>query len=293
MFNDSFDILVTDDSVNTKQSNLRELLKVILQSSLIFFTVWQFSRLSEQVQGGLISLSNDLFDPLVYIRSVFVLGLPLFAITYYLLPNNLKETIRLLIRAQGRIKQIEKNRENLSVEHRNLLNYAMRYGATSVDHIVSQAFSVLKGSSSGKFSIGSPLPGGGPWSDERVLPIIKTIRTLTPTETEALNSVLYDYWFTYRRLNYGGVNSDYEYLSNSSIDKSQLDEVSQMLGIIPSEYGYSIRPNNFGLDWLIEIGDKRHKDFVESRDTEEEAEVRAKELADQNALPFQGFWGRR
>ena len=293
MFDESLKNSINENRVNSNKSNLRDLTKVIIQTSLIFFTVWQLSRLSKQIHEGLISFSYDLLDPLVYFRSVFVVGLPLLALTYFLLPSNLKELVKLLLQAYGKIQKLENDREDLSVRHQEILRYAMINGAQNINHIISQAHVALQSTMTKKYSIGSLLPGGGPWTKEEAEPVIQSIRLLSPIEIEALNSNLYAYWYSLSRSKNRSMQLDYEYIKDSEIDKPLLDEVSQILGVVPSEYGYSIRPNNYGHDWLIEIGDKTCKNLVEARETKEEAEIRAKELADQNALPFLGMWGRR
>lgn len=193
----------------------------------------------------------------------------------------------------GKIQKLENDREDLSVRHQEILRYAMINGAQNINHIISQAHVALQSATTKKYSLGSLLPGGGPWTEEEAEPVIQSIRLLSPSEIESLNSNLYAYWYSLRRSNNRSMQLDYENIKDSEIDKPLLDEVSQILGIIPSEKGYSIRPNNFGNDWLVEVGDKTIKDVVETRETKEEAEIRAKELADQNALPFLGMWGRR
>ncbi len=293
MIDDERDTPNSEEREKSRNSNLHLVIKVFFQFFLTYFTVWQFSRLSEQIHEGIISLSNDLFDPLVYIRSVFVVGLLLLALTYFLLPSNLKELVKLLLQAYGKIQKLENDREDLSVRHQEILRYAMINGAQNINHIISQAHVALQSATTKKYSIGSLLPGGGPWTKEEAEPVIQSIRLLSPIEIEALNSNLYAYWYSLSRSKNRSMQLDYEYIKDSEIDKPLLDEVSQILGIIPSEKGYSIRPNNFGNDWLVEVGDKTIKDVVETRDTKEEAENCARKLAETNNLPFQGIWGRR
>ena len=107
MIDDERDTPNSEEREKSRNSNLHLVIKVFSQFFLTYFTVWQFSRLSEQIHEGIISLSNDLFDPLVYIRSVFVVGLLLLALTYFLLPSNLKELVKLLLQAYGKIQKLE------------------------------------------------------------------------------------------------------------------------------------------------------------------------------------------
>lgn len=277
----------------TEKTRQGKIIEAAILSFLFYFILLQLCRLRIDIGNGIVSFADGVLNPLNYIQGVFI-GLTLAALTYFIIPSGIKELVREYSQAMKDINKLKEDRKKLGRGQRTIINYAMKSGNTDIDSILDQTYRAVTRGSSGKYGLGAI--GGGAYIDDPLAKeIVETLLSLTDEEIVSLKTILDDFRVFQMRVSERlGLttyeSSDREKQRSPEINRPQLIDLAERLGILPSERGYSIHFNNYGEGWFIDLGDKSNKKPIEQVEDEKTAISRAKILATRDNLPYQGFY---